>query len=118
MIKGFEEYTSPLNEEQKRVAYHLFNVFKHHRKFRTNKFIREELRKVFGVKVSDIELRTMMHYIRCELCTDGFVMATSKGYKYTDDLQDMIDYKISLDGRIKSQMQVWSRLYRIIGRKK
>lgn len=114
MIKGFEKITQELNKEEVRIANHLFQVFWSNPKYRTSKLIISELKRVFGINLSQPRLRKIIHFIRMEMGRYGFIIATRSGYKYTEDIQELEDYKISLDQRINSQLEIWNELARII----
>jgi len=97
-----------------KVANHLMLVFKNNQKYRTGRLIRSELKRVFGISVNGIRLRKIIHYIRINLCDKGFVIAGNNGYKFTMDKAEMVAYNKSLDDRIRSQMQIWNKSYRIM----
>jgi len=115
MIKGFEKRTRPLNKEEMRVANHLFMLFKLTPKFRKNNIIRSELKRVFNIRVTAARLRAIIHYMRCELCgSHGYVIATKKGYKYSNDLKELRDYEEAINARINSQLEIYNELVRRI----
>ena len=114
MITGFEKRTKEINAEETRIAHHLFSVFVLHSKFRTSGVIISELKRVFGVKLHSVRLRKVIHYIRTELCQNGFIIATSKGYKYTESQEELDMYETSLGQRINSQLEIWNGLAKIM----
>lgn len=114
MITGFEKRTQELSNEEKRIANHLFSVFTGFAKFRTSGLIIKELERVFGIELKPVRLRKIIHYMRTDLCRDGFIIATSKGYKYSNDSKELNEYKTSLDQRINSQLEIWNGLAKII----
>ena len=114
MINGFEEITKELSKEEVRIANHLFQTFRGNSKYRTSKLILSELKRAFGIKLDPARLRKIIHFMRTELGRYGFIIASSKGYKFTTDIEEMKEYKISLDQRINSQLEIWNELALVI----
>lgn len=116
MIKGHEKRTQELNDQEIQIAEHLMIVFKMRNKYRPSGMIISELKRVFGIKIAPARLRKVIHYMRTDLCTDGYIVASGKGYLYTDNLGKLKDYKQSLDERINSQLEIWNELSRTMKR--
>lgn len=119
MIKNFEKQTHELNSEEVRVANHLFRTLKQSRsKFHTNNEIAIFLNNIYGINIAAPRLRKVIHYIRVELCDLGTIIASFKGYKYSDVLEDIEDYQKSLTQRINSQREIWDEIASLLRRKK
>jgi len=115
MLVGFKNRTKELTDEEKRIANHILSFFKLMPKFRTNRQVREELKRVYNIKVRPERYRKMLHYIRVDLTTsEEFIIASNQGYKFTVDLEEMEKYQKSMDGRINSQLEIYNEVTRRI----
>jgi len=105
MIKGFEEETYELTDEEQKVAHFVYKLFKAEREVcLASKRIVSEY-KCLMVKATRI--RKVIHFIRENyLYGDEFIVATNKGYILTRDKKLMKDYSISMRQRISSQMAI------------
>jgi hypothetical protein len=122
MLKGFENITQPLSDYERGKLLPVFianfrdnNVGPGHAV--SNRAIVSML-KSFGYKVTEIQVRKVINYIRNKGLLPGLV-ANSDGYYITKDPEVIKKYIESLDGRaneikrVKESMQKY--LYSIIG---
>ena len=109
MLKGFEEYTGPLNDYERltvlpRTASILaFCVGPE--KAVTNRELRERLEGRFNIKVSDPRVRAIINEIRTS-DTVPYLVASSKGYYVATSVEEVEDYARTLDSRIREMTRV------------
>ena len=102
MLKGFEEYTRPLTENELRHEVRLLakEMTAHRGEDRamSNGAIRDWLARNYGLRVSDTKVRAFINAIR----TNGWcrhLIASSRGYYVATSVQEVEDYCRSLRGR-------------------
>jgi hypothetical protein len=109
MLKGFEEYTGPLNDYERttvmpRVASILaFCVGPE--KAATNKDLRENLLATYNLKVSDPRVRAIINEIRTSDVVP-YLVASSKGYYIATSVEEVEDYARTPDSRIREMTRV------------
>jgi len=111
MLKGFDEQTKPLNDQELSVAQDikvgLNQLYAQHgdRAHVSNKRIRQWLKINRGITLSPARIRKIMNwarvtgYIRC-------VGADSKGYWISTNKEDQVSYVQSLNGRINAILKL------------
>ena len=110
MIKGFTKETQPLTEKEQSVIHlvtQLLLVSPH--TFITAKKISEHVKTSSGVNLKGPRVRKVMNHIRVNGLVNN-VIASSKGYKVASTFQEMKDYLVSLEERIKAQMALMNAL--------
>lgn len=109
MLKGFEDYTGPLNDFERtyvlpRTASILaFCVGPD--KALTNKELRERLLAQFNIKVADPRVRAVINEIRTSDIVP-YLVASSKGYYVATSVEEVEDYARTLDSRIREMIRV------------
>jgi len=109
MVKGFEDYTGPLNTFEvsavlPRVA-ELLALCKGPEKAVTNKQLREVLASRWNITVTDPRVRAVINEIRTT-DTVPYLVASSKGYYVATSVEEVEDYARSLDSRIREMTRV------------
>lgn len=110
MIKGFEIYTQPLNEEEMKVVHFLVNFFKGSgnlpRPIKEKPIPAPKLVNLINrslelkTKFSEVRLRKCINFIRCNsMC---FVCSSGKGYWEANTIQEMEDVIQSMEERANS----------------
>lgn len=102
MLKGFEDYTAPLSENELRHEVQLLakELIKHRGEDRaiSNGAIRDWFARNYGLRVGDTKVRAYINAIR----TNGWcrhLIASSRGYYVATSVQEVEDYCRSLRGR-------------------
>jgi hypothetical protein len=112
MLHGFEEYTTPLSDYEKKLIPAFVVSFKKHigkGQAVTNKEIIEAFGKI-DVHLSETQVRKIINHIRNNHLVPGLI-ASSKGYYITKDVNELKQYIKSLNGReneirrVKESMQ-------------
>ena len=104
MVKGFEEYTGPLNDYERttvmpRVAS-ILTFCVGPEKAATNKDLRENLLATYNLKVSDPRVRAIINEIRTSDVVP-YLVASSKGYYIATSVDEVEDYaRIIVETRI------------------
>lgn len=91
MINGFEKQTIELNDHELNVVSILVDRFSKKPGFKnivTNNQIIEGLRMKHGIEIKDSRVRKVIQYIRVNNLIPGLI-ATSKGYYSTDDIEEL-----------------------------
>lgn len=91
MIKGFEKQTIELNDHELNVVSILVDRFSKkpgYKNIVTNNQIIEGLRMKHGIEIKDSRVRKVIQYIRVNNLIPGLI-ATSKGYYSTDDIEEL-----------------------------
>lgn len=109
MLKGFEEYTGPLNDYERttvmpRVAS-ILSFCVGPEKAATNKELRENLLATYNLKVSDPRVRAIINEIRTSDIVP-YLIASSKGYYIATSVDEVEDYARTLDSRIREMARV------------
>lgn len=114
MIKGFEEYTAELNEDQLNDAREVWRFLnKNQEQFFTNTQLAEAMRK----KIQPAVMRKMISHIRIMMAQQTeqkavpCIIATSEGYKMTTDPKPMYDYLISIKQRLSAIQLIHNATY-------
>lgn len=108
MINDFEKETSPLTDEEKKVAQYIATRVRQNigvNMIITSNKILDALETNYGMIISGARLRKIINYIR----RTGMVVnliATSKGYYVETDPQKVIAYVDSLVQRAEAIMEV------------
>lgn len=102
MLKGFEDYTAPLSENELRHEVRLLatELTKHRGEdwAMSNGAIRDWFARNYGLRVGDAKVRAYINAIR----TNGWcrhLIASSRGYYVATSVQEVEDYCRSLRGR-------------------
>ena len=108
MLKGFEEYTGPLNDYEYHIVLpalaSLLRQCVGEANARTNAQLRASLE--YGtIKVSDPRLRAVINEIRTS-DTVPYLVASSKGYYVATSVEEVEDYARTLDSRIREMTRV------------
>lgn len=98
MIKGFEEYTYDLSEEEKNHARYVYRMLIRTAEPITNAEICEKLDKL-GIKTSGPRIRKMINWMHIHGHLPNLI-ADSRGYHFAQNRQQLADYAESLHGRI------------------
>lgn len=109
MLKGFEEYTGPLNGFElntvlPKVARYLEKC-KGAENAETNSQIRFRLSQDYNLHVTDPRLRAVINEIRTS-GTVPYLVASSKGYYVATSVEEVEDYARTLDSRIREMIRV------------
>lgn len=107
MIKGFEEYTSNLTDEEKDIAREVWRILDKTNAPMTNKEICKKLAGT-GLNTSAPRLRKMINWMHIKGHLPRLI-ATSKGYHFAKNRQELSDYAESLKGRIMAIEGRWKR---------
>lgn len=103
MLKGFEEYTVKCSKyEREKVAPAILDILKGCigvAYARTNKTIQGILKSNGYVGINDARVRKCIQYLRSEGLVPRLI-ASSKGYYFATDIEELYDYAQSLEGRI------------------
>jgi len=105
-LKGFEDQTHDLNDyELNTIIPILINGFKK-RIGKNNSITNPEICKIlserYGIKkIQEPRIRKCIHYIRQKNCVPKLI-ATSKGYWIATNKQELLDWKGTLEGRIRA----------------
>jgi hypothetical protein len=97
MISRFEEYTEKLSEQELELVPRFLTGLSVHKgaaNVINNKSIRQQLQNI-GVIVPDTRVRKLINHIRNNQLIKGLV-ASSKGYYVSNDLNDVISFRNSL----------------------
>ena len=101
MVRGFEQYTSPLTRADKEIGVPILTKMLKWRKGHgvsiKNGEIREKMRAE-GYPVSDAKVRALINYIRVNGLVERLV-ATSEGYYIAESAAELSDYCDSLRER-------------------
>jgi hypothetical protein len=102
MIANFEELTYQITENEKRCAKFIEAVLRKYNKFYTNKQLRKLIFERSGnepeFELADSRIRVIMNYLR--RTTAPNIIASSNGYKITEDIDELNKYLESLYDRI------------------
>lgn len=91
MINGFEKETIELNDHELNVVSILVDRFRSKpgmKNIVTNNQIIQGLKIKHGIEIKDSRVRKVIQYIRVNNLIPGLI-ATSKGYYSTDDIQEL-----------------------------
>lgn len=100
MIKGFEDITAVLTEDEMLLVRPMVNSFsKRIGKERavTSKEIIDAIYNAYNIKLTGAKVRKYVNYIRHHHLPN--LVATSNGYYLTNDYRELKEYYESLDGR-------------------
>lgn len=130
MIKNFEQYTHEMTSEEKDIIFprliRILSICIGKEKAISNKEITEQINninpiycariedgidKVRQIKTSGPRIRHMIHIIRIT-DTIPYLVATSKGYHISNDMEEVLDYIESLEDRVESIYKVLAALKR------
>jgi len=102
MITSFEELTYQITDNEKRCAKFIEAVLRKTNKFYTNKQLRKLIFDRSGNQtefdLADSRIRVIMNYLR--RTTAPNIIASSNGYKITEDIDELNKYLESLYDRI------------------
>jgi uncharacterized protein YpuA (DUF1002 family) len=102
MIALFEELTYQITDNEKRCAKFIEAVLRKTNKFYTNKQLRKLIFERSGNDIefdlADSRIRVIMNYLR--RTTAPNIIASSNGYKITEDIDELNKYLESLYDRI------------------
>ena len=102
MIALFEELTYQITDNEKRCAKFIEAVLRKTNKFYTNKLLRKLIFERSGndteFDLADSRIRVIMNYLR--RTTAPNIIASSNGYKITEDINELNKYLESLYDRI------------------
>jgi uncharacterized protein YpuA (DUF1002 family) len=102
MIALFEELTYQITDNEKRCAKFIEAVLRKTNKFYTNKQLRKLIFERSGndteFDLADSRIRVIMNYLR--RTTAPNIIASSNGYKITEDIDELNKYLESLYDRI------------------
>jgi len=105
MIKGFEKETAPLSDYERSILPAFVKGFSTKvgkENAITNKQICEAMKNL-GYDVNDARIRKIVNHIRANhLCP--VLLASSKGYWVSNDIQEVNDWITSMDGRIEAMI--------------
>ena len=107
MINNFEDITKELSGDEKRVLPIIVNGLKNcigKQKSYSNKKIKGALLEKYNIKLSGPRLRKIIQYIRVKDLVPCLI-ATSRGYYVSDDMNEVREYCESLQQRINSIKQ-------------
>lgn len=107
MINNFEDITQELSGDEKKVLPILINGLKNcigKEKSYSNKKIKGILLTKYNIKLSEPRLRKIIQYIRVKGLVPCLI-ATSKGYYVSNDMNEVRDYCESLQQRINAIKQ-------------
>ena len=115
MIKGFEDYTQPITEEERYLSTVVFHIIKIHGPISSNAIIKKigcvykekvirNVSQEVKVRIDGPTIRKMVHYLRCE--KHKKIIATNKGYNFTYSKRKVREYRESLKQRISSIQEV------------
>ena len=108
MIKGFEEYTHDLTEEELEMARNVWTILQASRPDPiTNTKICEKL-SARGFETSSPRVRKMINWMHIKGHLPNLI-ASSKGYHFAESRQELSDYVQSLQGRIMAIQGRWKR---------
>tara|TARA_R110000744_G_scaffold322577_1_gene428536 strand:- start:407 stop:778 length:372 start_codon:yes stop_codon:yes gene_type:complete len=102
MIKGFEDYTYELTDDEILLVDKLINGFNN--KIGKDKAVNSTL-ICKAIKITAPRLRKLINHIRITNQLPG-LCSCKNGYFIANSLEDIEDYIISLKQRIKSQVDV------------
>lgn len=109
MLKGFEDYTGPLNDfERTSVLPRTASILSFcvgPDKALTNKELRERLLAEFNIRVTDPRVRAVINEIRTSDIVP-YLVASSKGYYVATSVEEVEDYARTLDSRIREMIRV------------
>jgi len=91
MINGFENQTIELNENEHKIVSIVVDRFKTKpgiKNIVTNNQIIEGLKLKHGIEIKDSRVRKVIQFIRVNNLIPGLI-ATSKGYYSTDDIEEL-----------------------------
>lgn len=104
MIANFEELTYQITDNEKRCAKFIEAVLRKTNKFYTNKQLRKLIFDRSGndteFELADSRIRVIMNYLR--RTTAPNIIASSNGYKITEDIDELNNYLESLYDRINA----------------
>ena len=104
MIALFEELTYQITDNEKRCAKFIEAVLRKTNKFYTNKQLRKLIFERSGndteFELADSRIRVIMNYLR--RTTAPNIIASSNGYKITEDIDELNNYLESLYDRINA----------------
>lgn len=102
MITNFEDITYDITDDEKRVAIYIERLLKSKNVFFNNKELSEMIIKASGgdkrYLFKDARIRKIINYLRLTTCPN--IIATSKGYKISNDKEELKKYLDSLLERI------------------
>jgi hypothetical protein len=101
MLHGFSIETKPLTEQEKKILPHIINGLSHFigsANAISNKEIIERIQQKRGVKLSDSRIRKIINHIRINNLLPGLV-ANGCGYYVTSNIDELMEYEKSLEGR-------------------
>ena len=108
MLPGWEQYTEPLNDDEKRVAHHLgplfIKFFKGPKNARTAKQIADYY-SGRGVPMNGARVRKIIHHLRVSGAVP-MLLASSKGYYRSIDINDCVRFEQSLEQRAEAITRV------------
>ena len=111
MIKGFEEQTCELNDDEKKLIP-MFIAGLQNKIGKelaiSNKKIREKL-KIHNISVSDARVRKIVNHIRINNLV-SLLCSNSKGYYVAKSTEEIKDYLKGLKSRIDSQQHVYNSI--------
>lgn len=102
MLKGFEDLTSPLSDEERKLALIIIGAFRKGHIGKKNLINSHKIlsgMKNAGHKLEAVRLRKIINRIRATAMAP--ICSNSKGYWYADNKQDILDEIKSLRQRIK-----------------
>lgn len=102
MITNFEDITYDITDDEKRVAIYIERLLKSKNVFFNNKELSDMIIKASnGDKrylFKDARIRKIINYLRLTTCPN--IIATSKGYKISENVEELTKYLDSLLERI------------------
>lgn len=107
MLTNFEPITVEVNDEEKEMAQVIIDRFLQRpgiENAATNQDIAAGLSKVFGVTPGAARVRKLIQWIRVNNLLPGLI-ATSKGYYFTDSIPDIERWIQSMEERERSMAE-------------
>ena len=109
MLKGFEDYTGPLNDYERTIVLprtaSVLKACNGPDRALTNKELREILLAKFNIRVTDPRVRAVINEIRTSDIVP-YLVASSKGYYVATSVEEVEDYARTLDSRIREMTRV------------
>ena len=104
MITNFENETQPLTPSELKLARLVANIIRNHTKAKPifSQQLQAEVHwnTAVDINVTQVRLRAIIHYLRCNEKLP--IIATSRGYYFTDDVNEIRKQSKSLKERAMS----------------